>query len=267
MLITKDRPELAERSLQSFLAQNYPNKELIIIDEGGTEFQEKMRSLGDLSKLGISYHRNETPCSLGELRNRAVGLARGEYVCQWDDDDIYHPDRIACQFAACLSQSAAACFLLRQTILGEDAKTDAKTNAKTDAKTNAKTNAKTDAETNAKDPNKDAEPSTLRLAISSHRVWEGTIFTQKSALSSYPKMVRAEDSPVVNRLVKRNKIAVLDLPELYIYTIHGENTWSPHHMQGIWNSASISFDTQSKLTAELKQLSRSYPYIKKLLRS
>ena len=251
MLITKDRPELAERSLQSFLAQSYPNKELIIIDEGGTEFQEKMRSLGDLSKLGISYHRNETPCSLGELRNRAVGLARGEYVCQWDDDDIYHPDRIACQFAACLSQSAVACFLLRQTILGEA----------------AKINTKIDTKINAKDPNKDAEPSTLRLAISSHRVWEGTIFTQKSALSSYPKMVRAEDSPVVNRLVKSNKIAVLDLPELYIYTIHGENTWSPHHMQEIWNSASINFDTQSKLSAKLKQLSRSYPYIKKLLRS
>jgi glycosyltransferase involved in cell wall biosynthesis len=33
--------------------------------------------------------------SLASLRNLSVGIARGEFICQWDDDDFYHPARIA----------------------------------------------------------------------------------------------------------------------------------------------------------------------------
>ena len=38
--------------------------------------------------------------SLGAARNLTVDTARGAYVCQWDDDDLYHPERLRIQYEA-----------------------------------------------------------------------------------------------------------------------------------------------------------------------
>ena len=51
---------------------------------------------------------------LGELRNRAVALARGELVAQWDDDDRHHPERIARQARRSRAGDAAFAFLTDQ---------------------------------------------------------------------------------------------------------------------------------------------------------
>jgi glycosyltransferase involved in cell wall biosynthesis len=45
--------------------------------------------------------------SLGELRNLSVLEADGEFVCQWDDDDWYHPRRLQRQLAHLLANPLA----------------------------------------------------------------------------------------------------------------------------------------------------------------
>ena len=48
---------------------------------------------------------------LGNLRNTSMEAATGEVICQWDDDDLYHPERLANQFAQMVQRKAQASFL------------------------------------------------------------------------------------------------------------------------------------------------------------
>ncbi len=222
LLVTKDRPQLAWRAVECFIAQDYPNKELIILDEGGYELQEMLHKSDLMEQHNISYHRNEQPTTLGTLRNRSIRLASGEYICQWDDDDLYHKQRISYQLAACIKNNAAASFLLRQVLLNV---------------------------------------SGGNLAISGYRLWEGTILAKKSLMFNYAKWARGEDSLPVYRLASKRKIIALDLPELYVYNMHGNNTWNNDHMSKIWNSATRYFNYEQDRLAKLKALGGDYPHL------
>lgn len=59
---------MLERTIALFKAQDYPNKELIVIPGGGT---------------------------IGEKRNRGCADANGEIILHMDDDDYYSPDYIS----------------------------------------------------------------------------------------------------------------------------------------------------------------------------
>lgn len=79
---------LPEEALMAFLLQDYPNKELIILNDcpGQT-------LLADYPGVVVvnSPVRFRT---LGEKLNAAAGLASGDYLCRWDDDDISLPNRL-----------------------------------------------------------------------------------------------------------------------------------------------------------------------------
>ncbi len=53
-------------------------------------------------------------------------------------------------------------------------------------------------------------------------------------------------------------VALLDVPELYLYVAHGTNTWDLPHMEEIWHKASLQFDTAS-YKAVFAELSRCFP--------
>jgi O-antigen biosynthesis protein len=90
---TFDRPEFAAIAIEQFQAQDYPCKELVIVDDG----LEPIASLVE-GQPGVRYHRLNRRCgSLGEKRNVACSLAQGEIMCLWDDDDWYSAERLRCQ--------------------------------------------------------------------------------------------------------------------------------------------------------------------------
>ena len=90
---TRGRAELVDLALQQFQAQDYPEKELIIVDDGPAPVGWMAEG-----RPGVRYHRCERAgVSLGEKRNIACALARGEILCIWDDDDWYAPARLRCQ--------------------------------------------------------------------------------------------------------------------------------------------------------------------------
>ncbi|MFF2847398.1 glycosyltransferase [Streptomyces sp. NPDC058001] len=197
LMVTKDRPALAERAIQCFLAQTYPNKELVVVDDSPDDALEQ--HVQGLDDPRIRYHRLPPDGQpLGALRNIAVDRAAGTYVCQWDDDDLYDPERVEVQVAAVLALGAEACFLARQRLW---------------------------------------RPARRELAISHVRVWEGTMLCAKAAVPRYPEQRRGEDTPVAAHVVSNSRVVSVDVPELCTYVCHENNTFEPAHFQRIFDVA------------------------------
>jgi glycosyltransferase involved in cell wall biosynthesis len=85
-------------SIDAFCRQDYPRKELIIVASGALARPNEIEALElSYSDYDITLLAVPTKLPLGFLRNLAVEHSSGKYICQWDDDDIYHPHRIAAQ--------------------------------------------------------------------------------------------------------------------------------------------------------------------------
>jgi glycosyltransferase involved in cell wall biosynthesis len=111
LLVTRDRLALAKRSIRCFAEQTYPNRELVIVTDGAPEFREAL--LQYAKELGFERCRlvlAEDGTPLGRLRNMSIEAAAGELVCQWDDDDASHPERLAMQAQALFREGARAAF-------------------------------------------------------------------------------------------------------------------------------------------------------------
>ena len=86
------RQHLIEEAIQSFLLQDYPNKELIVLND--CPGQELVCHAPGVRIVNVS----ERFPSLGDKRNAGVALARGELIATWDDDDISLPWRLSLSY-------------------------------------------------------------------------------------------------------------------------------------------------------------------------
>jgi hypothetical protein len=86
---TADRPEFAAQAIRCFQRQDYPRRELLVIDDGNASIAH----LAD-QQPGVRYFRLDRRQSCGAKRNIACEAARGEILIQWDDDDWSGPRRI-----------------------------------------------------------------------------------------------------------------------------------------------------------------------------
>jgi GT2 family glycosyltransferase len=101
---TFDRRSFVPQAVRYFLRQDYPAKELIVVDDG----PEPVRDLLP-DDPRIRYHRLETRTVLGAKRNLACDLARGPIIVHWDDDDWASPERVSVQVAALTTGQANVC--------------------------------------------------------------------------------------------------------------------------------------------------------------
>jgi FkbM family methyltransferase len=76
-------------SIESFLRQSYPNKELVILND--CPGQELVCDAPGVRVVNV----DERLPTLGDKRNAAIALARGELIAPWDDDDISLPWRLS----------------------------------------------------------------------------------------------------------------------------------------------------------------------------
>src|SRR5436190_287881 len=100
LCVTRARVNLLGRAVRCFLEQSHARRELLIVfDADDAATRQYVGALADVRIRGIEVAASPRR-ALGSLRNLAVAEARGQYVCQWDDDDWYHPDRLAVQLSA-----------------------------------------------------------------------------------------------------------------------------------------------------------------------
>lgn len=105
---TADRRPFIPAAIRMFLAQNYLEKELLIVDDGASDVE-------DLVPLHpqIRYIRRTSRRSVGTKRNAACEAARGDIILHWDDDDWYAPWRLSYQISALESGQFDVCGLNR----------------------------------------------------------------------------------------------------------------------------------------------------------
>ena len=101
---TANRQKYIPIALNHFLAQDYPNKELVIIDDG----KESIALLLP-DDPRIKYFYTEPLGTVGIKRNFACNKAKGEIIMHWDDDDWYANDWISRQVHFLSTSDADIC--------------------------------------------------------------------------------------------------------------------------------------------------------------
>ncbi len=91
---TGNRHNFALQAIRYFQRQTYPNRELVIIDDGDRSLDPSIPA-----DPRIRCFRVPPGLSIGAKRNLACEHSRGTILVQWDDDDWYGPWRLAAQVA------------------------------------------------------------------------------------------------------------------------------------------------------------------------
>ena len=193
LMVTADRIRFFKRALRSYLNQTYKNRELIILDDGKEDLEPLLKDAppGEVIYLKIP----KTPGNLlGHLRNMTLEKASGDFICQWDDDDWYHPSRIQTQVDVLLKGYDACC--LSNTLMHID-----------------------------------QEPFFHHPYVSYfRRGTPGSIMHHRNETIRYPAMRRSEDDIY---LMEWEKKRYFKLPRsyshLFIRCFHGANTWDMKH--------------------------------------
>lgn len=222
LMVTKDRLPLVKTAVGCFQNQTYPNKELVVVCDAPDGVKEYVESLKD-SRI-VLFQLPPKSKTLGELRNFSIDKATGELITQWDDDDWYHPSRLSIQYNRLKDRKVDAC-LMSQWLM--------------------------------------AWPGAGRYAISNARKdgWEGTMLAKKTVVPRYSNLRKFEDTEMMKRLFRTAKVHIMNDPDyyfLYVYLVHGNNTWDKEHFRTMFDYGSPidrewphSSDKLSKKLSEL----------------
>jgi glycosyltransferase involved in cell wall biosynthesis len=191
---TRNRRPFVSLTLRLFLGQDYPNKELVIIDDSPQANTDPL-----LESPGVRYIHLRTPSSIGAKRNIACRHANGDIIAHWDDDDWYSPDRLRYQAAPIVAGEADLTGLNGAYVL--------------------------------KLP--DCDFWTLQPRLHERmfvgNVHGGTLVFSKRLLAegvSYPEINLAEDAYLLRSAMNRGKrLKRLSNPAVFIYVRHGTNAW------------------------------------------
>ena len=156
----------------------------------------KKETLFSQSKLPIFFIEIDSihDLKLGYKRNLSVQYSKSDYICIWDDDDIYHTDRLYNQMNFLEFTQRPACTLSSLTILDED---------------------------------------TGKKYISIERAsgWEGTLLCKRENMGYFACLNKQEDTPALDYLARTNNLSVMEQPELYNYCIHTGNVSGKAHFE------------------------------------
>lgn len=221
------------KSIDGYVAQTYAPRELVVVLEGGEPDVERAACahIESLGRSDIRVVRAQSPQSLGALRNLSMDEARGAFFCQWDDDDLHHPDRIRRQIETLKAAGAGAC-CLQEVMHFLDR------------------------------PRELYWSNWVATPAGAH---PGTLVRKRDLASRYlesgPDAALGEDSALLADLRKETKVVMLaGEPHLYIYVTHGDNVWPPEHHRMLVERLSLSAGLLRRREAELRERLAGAPF-------
>ena len=228
LMVTQPVPQRLpyfRQTVADYLRQTWAPRELVVVLDRG-ESATRNAFLAHLDALARDDIRVVEPAgklTLGALRNRSFAHARGELLCQWDDDELYHPERIATQVA-----------LLRE--LGGDAL--------------------------CLEEVLHFFPATRTLYCINFRktvpqAMPGSMLMRRGLPVAYPedgpKAERGEDTALVVQLHALGAFrAAAGHAHLYVYQSHGANTWNDEHHRMLARELSLSKALLQRREAQLR---------------
>ena len=93
LIPTYNRRQYVVDAIQSVIAQDYADMEIIVVDDGSTDDTEEALT-PYLSQIRFIRTENQGPAL---ARNVGMEAARGDYVAFLDSDDLYYPFKIRLQ--------------------------------------------------------------------------------------------------------------------------------------------------------------------------
>jgi len=216
LLVTLPVPErlpFVTRSIDDFCRQTVKNKNLVLVLSGGIEsIHQAIRDyVASLDRHDIHIFTQPPDWNLGQLRNFSIENATGDVLCHWDDDDLYHPERLERQLSRLLEGNFEAVYL--QEVMQHF-------------------------------------PSLGHLYWTNWRATEAgghpaTLMVRREAAVRYSTEGSTarlgEDSEAARALLARGCVGyVTAMPHLYIYTSHGGNSWPQEHHRMLAEKLSIS---------------------------
>lgn len=215
LCITRCKVRYLQRAIRCFQAQSYPNRELLILYEDDDHpTREYIGGISDprISKVEVSASPKLT---LGRLRNLAIEKCRGEYFCQWDDDDWFHQNRLEFQMLVIQESRMPASIMMHWLVY---------------------------------------EVMQGQAYVSNRRPWEGSLLCKKSLIGeemNYDDLVKGEDTSLIERLFSGSLVFPIIMPKLYIYVYHGENTWEYEHWKPIFEAGTRLSVSSSRLIRDI----------------
>jgi len=96
-------------TLRSAIAQTWPNKEIIVVDDGSTDQTVAVARRFESEGVRVVTKKN---AGAAAARNHAYSLCQGEYIQWLDADDLLTPDKISLQMEAaeeCSKRTLLSC--------------------------------------------------------------------------------------------------------------------------------------------------------------
>ena len=224
--ITITRPgrlPLLRLAIHDFMRQTHTERDLLVLHDGDDSFDAAVRALVAQAPADPAVRVLRVPGqqTLGALRNGATELATGDLVCQWDDDDRYHPMRLELQLRALQADNADFCFLADQLHWFAAA-----------------------AEMSWDDWSR--EPYPLDFV-------QGSLLGRRALMPVYPALARGEDTSLcLSILHAGHRVTRLrDHGWCYVYVFHGGNVWTEQHHHAIARAKALS---GARLLARMRTL-------------
>ena len=230
LMLTLDRFEHFERSFACYCRQTYSARQLIVVCDGAMPYVERIGTLIRQRRrqdVKLVYVAERLP--VGALRNIAIEIAEGPLVCQWDDDDLYHPDRLRLQIEHMESLDRPVSFLVDQLQFFWDQR----------------------------------ELYWCDWSFGpTGGIIPGTILARKDVLPRYPGGVTYHEDLALVKRIGELGIPVARLAGkgyLYVYSYHGANNFQREHHVAITKWAGTPVKTLRRYLDTLKRELAGYP--------
>jgi glycosyltransferase involved in cell wall biosynthesis len=218
LMVSRGDVRVLRYSLDCYLRQDYANRELILVTSHPST---ELRALVDrCAAARVKLVEAPDGLTLGELRNISYSHAEGEFVCSWDDDDLFDPQRLStCIKALVTHDTAAAVFLSRWLVWW---------------------------------------PARRLIAVSDQRAWEGSMLARRKFVPPFPSLSLGEDTSVVHALARDHPVLLIERPWLYCYAVTGRNSWNQSHFEKMISLSLLTFQGEDYDKA-IARLARRMP--------